>query len=135
MRSISYNRAPKYLLLELDDEIPAFEQVVCGITLPTVDMDACLSQIFDVVVITNNTDFTKMLANVALFMGEGEGLYSNARLDEYEIRQITEAIIRVGNSLRERITLLNLCIDGFIPYSFKRLIGKNLVVLCINECN
>jgi hypothetical protein len=124
---------PKYLLLELEEEIPAFEQVVCGITMPTVDMNACLEQIFDIIAISEETVFNRMLSNVADYMGKGEGLYENARLDDYEKDQIILAVIKIGHEIKTRMKFLKLELDGFFPYSFKKLVGKNIVVLCINE--
>jgi hypothetical protein len=122
---------PKYLILELKDEIPAFERVVCGIEMPTVDMDACLEQIFYVISEADDSSFRSMIANIANYMGKGEGLYENARLDEYEQKQIIEAVIKVGTEIKAKLDLLKAIIDGYCPYSFKRLVGKNLVILSI----
>lgn len=124
---------PKYIILELAEEIPAFEQVVCGITMPTVDMNACLEQIFDIIAISEDSVFSRMLHNVANYMGKGEGLYENARLDEYEQMQIILAVMRIGREIKGRIKFLNLEIDGFMPYTFKKLVGRNIVVLYVDE--
>lgn len=126
---------PKYIIMELTEEIPAFELVACGITMPTVDMSACLQQIFDVIALAEDTSFNKMLSDMANYMGKGEGLYENARLDEFEQEQIIKAIIKIGNEIKDRLKFLNAYIDGFFPYSFHRLQGKRIVVLMFSDEN
>lgn len=124
---------PKYVLISLEEELPAFEQVVCGIEMPTVDMDACLQQIFDVVVIAEEEVFVRMLTNMAQYMGNGDGLYENARLDEFERNQIIYALIKIGTEIKGKLKELNMYIDGFIPYSFKKLVNRYTVILYLNE--
>lgn len=133
MESLNCNNIPRYLIIEFSDELPAFERVVCGLNMPTVDMNACLEQIFDVIQIAEDDLFKRMLLNVADYMGKGEGLYENARLDEFEQEQIVAAIIKIGIEIKARIKFLNIHIDGFMPYSFMKMLGKHAVILHIPE--
>jgi hypothetical protein len=126
---------PKYVIVGLESEIPAFEQVVCGMNMPTVDMAACLQQIFEVMALAEvdreDRAFNKMLVSMAEWMGRGEGLYENARLDENEKDQIIHAIIKIGNEIKKKIKFYRANIDGFFPYTFHKLAGKNVVVLVL----
>ena len=127
-----YNKIPKYVIVGLENEIPPFERVACGLNLPTVDMAACLQQIFDVIMISEEERlFNKKLNLMAEWMGKGEGLFEHALLDENEKDQIIHAIIKIGKEIRKKIRLLNADIDGFFPYTFHKLAGKNIVVLVL----
>ena len=75
--------------------------------------------------------FNKMLNSVAEWMGKGEGLYENARLDENEKDQIIHAIIKIGKEVKKKLKNLNANIDGFFPYTFHTLAGRNMVVLIL----
>ena len=126
------DKIPKYVIVGLDSEIPAFERIVCGMNMPTVDMSACLQQIFETITLAERESmFNKMLLEMAEWMGKGEGLYENARLDDNEKDQIIHAIIKIGNEVKKKLRHLNANIDGFFPYTFHSLVSKNVVILVL----
>lgn len=124
---------PDILILDLEHELRNFYKVIEDLSLPTPDVEAALDQIFSVIGIAEDDIYFRMLSNVAMDMGKGEGLYENARLDETEQDIIMYTVIELGKDLKKAITHLNAYTDGFFPYHYKCLLNKNTVVLKRNN--
>ena len=123
------------MIVGLEDSLPEFREVVCYLNMPTVDMSACLQQIFDTMALSNEFEFNRMLENTANWMGKGEGLYENSRLDEYEKMLVVNSTLKLGKSIKEKIKYLNLYIDGHLPYAFNRMVGDDAVMLEFSDQN
>jgi len=120
---------PNLIILDLTKELKDFRLIFDNVELPTADIAATLSQIFETISIAEEEVFSEMLRNVAIDMGRGEGLYENARLDDVEQDYIIAAVINLGNKIKNNILALNGYRDGFFQYSFKEMLGENTVVL------
>lgn len=127
---------PSHIIVGLENELREFNSVVDKLTLPTIDMDACMEQIITNISISSSSyEFTNRVISMAEWMSKGEGLYENSRLDAYEKETLYNAIIKVSMGINDKINYLNIYIDGFLPYMFYKMHGKEAMVLHLNSEN
>ena len=125
---------PDLIILDFKQELDDFRAVLNNVDLPTPDIEAVLSQLFDTIAVAEEDVYAGMVLNVAMDMAKGEGLYENTRLDEFDQQRIMSAVVKLCNKLKNKILSLNGYVDGFFQYSFQQLLDYNTVVLSkINE--
>ena len=60
---------------------------------------------------------------------KGEDLYDNTRLDEYEIRLLTKALLLLGKKINNKIKSLNALVNNELPYSFYKMHDYDTIIL------
>lgn len=118
---------PNFLILEFPQALREFRGKTCDLHMPTVDMSAALQQIFDALpdyILANDR-----LACTAIDMGSREGLFENSELSDGEKTQVTLAVNKLGQTIKNTLVSFNLYRDGHFPYSFHEMLNDSTIIL------
>ena len=97
---MNYKNMPDLIILDFKQELDDFRAVLNNVDLPTPDIEAVLSQLFDTIAVAEEDVYAGMVLNVAMDMAKGEGLYENTRLDEFDQQRIMSAVVKLCNKLK-----------------------------------
>lgn len=118
---------PKQVILPLAPELHAFRAVVFEMDMPTVDLEAALSQIFDAVQAQNSAT---ALHNLAGNMANGEALFENSDIEDDGKYRVFVSVLRLGEQIRQKLQAYGgYNADGTFPYEFKGMLNHDTVVL------
>ena len=119
---------PDGVLIECKEVLRDFKRVVCELDMPTVDMDAALSQVFDAV--QDLSKFEDKLCYLASEMTYGEALFENSDLEADAYDRIHEAVVTLGEGLKNHLVNLKAYRDdGTFPFSFRTMLDDNTIHL------
>ena len=116
------------IIIDCEKELKAFRKVVCELDMPTIDMDAALSQVFETV--RDLSRFENKICYVASDMAFGDALFENSELEADARDRIHEAVVNLGENIKKQLILLKAYEeDGTFPFSFGTLINDSTIVL------
>lgn len=128
---------PEFLIVEIGDELADFIRLLKRPYLPTIDVDAALSQLVDVVCTLEDVD--DRLASAAYFMGAGEGLFafdSKEPIEGDEVpfmdqanEKFIHAIVQLGVVIKNNLTQLNAYRNGISPFTYRSLVNESTVLM------
>lgn len=119
---------PDTIIVEFKPELDNFRRVVCELDMPTIDMDAALSQFFDAT--QSLHEFENKLCFLASDMTFGEALFENSDLEADAYDRIHDAVVTLGEGIKNKLVLLKAYReDGTFPFSFGTLINDNTILL------
>lgn len=124
---------PNSLILDFTSELKEFRCVVSELDMPSIDMESALQQIVDSTV--NLATFDDKIAEVAMYMGQGEGIYeglfenSEAEIHDDVQQRITMAVLYLGRAIKNKLINYNAYSQGQLPYNFRNYINDRTIVL------
>lgn len=123
--------APQFLIMECPQSLPPFVALLKRPELPTIDIDAVLSQIVDAVTVLDQADDN--LSSTALYMRAGEGLSerwiledgpSDAHLEE----MVIHGVVCVGQEIKNNLLDHNAYRHGHCPYTYRNLVNASTIL-------
>jgi hypothetical protein len=121
---------PKYLILELDEELGAFrhlKKLLDHEDFPTADLDAALSQLVEVA--ASLQDFDDHLANAAVWMGAGEGLFENHHLEPAQEEKLINAVVHLGRAIKNKLEHFHAYSGEVCPYKYRSMVDETSILL------
>lgn len=117
-----------HLVIEVPEALSRLLALLRDHELPTIDVDAALSQIVDVVM--DLTDFDNRLANAVFWMSAGEGLFENVD-PEFQPSQIklNNAVADFGLAVKKQLLLLNVYSGTQCPFTYRSLVDDSTILL------
>lgn len=121
------------LIIDCTTELSEFRSVISELDMPPVDMEAVLEQVFEAV--NNSFTFNEAIANTAMYMGNGEGIFqglfenSEAELQRDTQQRIVLAVVYLGRAIKNNLTRLNAYRSGRFPYTFRNYINDRTILL------
>ncbi len=121
---------PRTIVIDCTKELRRFMNVVCRQSLPTVDIAAAVSQIFDAI---RHLDFIdQRLEETAKYMSAGEGLFENIdklSTDSYLVEEIAHAVKVLGIAIKNQLEHFGLYQGSITPYIFRNIINDHTIIL------
>lgn len=118
---------PDHLLLPVGEPLRAWRAVVCSPSMPTVDVEAALSQVVASVGLASNV--VANIPELAHWMAYGEGLYERELLQQWQKRAIFDATFYFAVALAEQLLEIKAYLNGLFPYELQGVLPDDTLVL------
>lgn len=121
------------LIMECASTLPSLVRLLLHPSMPTVDLDAVLSQIVDAITELHESD--DRLSTAALYMCNGEGLSENWIFEGNSCGQeleekIAHAIVQLGQEIKNNLLNIHAYRNGYCPYMYRNFLNATTIMLC-----
>jgi hypothetical protein len=117
---------PFQLILDLQSELRVFSGVTRDPETPTVDLEATLSRIIDVVAAQR---FDYLVEQIASDTSTGEGLIECSDLEDSGKSRVFYAVKQLSEEIRNKLLELHAYDRGTFPYTYKSLLNHDTILL------
>lgn len=119
---------PQTVILDCREELVLFKAVVCGLDMPTVDLEAAVGQIFYAVGHEYTAHHNTM--QLAHAMSMQEALFENSELDNGQQVKIYNAVVDFCDHLIAKLKSLGAYdYNGQFPYENRTILNDGSIIL------
>lgn len=121
----------KKILFDIREAMHNFQGVIYEIDMPTVDIDAFLSQLFDCFVYSHLVEarLLELIDSVSWSDGMFESLSENVDIDNGQRHRIYNALMLLIGATKSSLTTINPYGSGVFHYRYERILHDNTIVL------
>lgn len=114
------------IILDIATEIRLLKWALGELDMPSFDIEALLSQLFDCFLQEN--EFDTKLHEVCVEMSQHDTLFENEGLDQFQQERIYTAVAELGRKIKQEYDRSNMYVNGEAPYHFKRLFNGTAII-------
>lgn len=123
---------PETIIFEIDEPLIKFKSIVSDLSMPTMDLDAVLDQIFTAVLDLSMS--TGQIENLAHDMAYGDTLFENFQLEQASRTQIYKAVCEFGFAILRQLEYYRAHDgNGNFPYYYKGQLTNDSIILSKNK--